>query len=236
MNKKYLHVNIPIYIFHFLFHYSMWIFFISHIAQNMQFFLPGEWHRTSESLWNCCARERNGQGGHHGRAWALQWRHNGPLTRYAKLRVAHAPGTFPRHRLQRKLLVSDTSMHHGTCVTHVPWCMSGSLARGGGENVRGIPGACTTRHFAYLVRGHGRDGVSNHQPYHCLLNLLFRRRSKHQSSASLAFVRGIHRSPVNSPHKWPVTRKMFPFDDVIMGSGVFSKSLTNFLWERKLKA
>ena len=39
---------------------------------------------------------------------------------------------------------------------------------------------------------------------------------KHESSASLAFVRGIHRGPVNSPHKWPVTRKMFPFDDVIM--------------------
>ena len=39
---------------------------------------------------------------------------------------------------------------------------------------------------------------------------------KDQSSASLAFVRGIHRWPVNSPHKWPVTRKMFPFDDVIM--------------------
>ena len=40
--------------------------------------------------------------------------------------------------------------------------------------------------------------------------------SKHQSSASLAFVWGIHRGPVNSPHKWPVTRKMLPFDDVIM--------------------
>ena len=40
--------------------------------------------------------------------------------------------------------------------------------------------------------------------------------SKHQSSASLAFVWGIHRGPVNSPHKGPVTRKMFPFDDVIM--------------------
>ena len=39
---------------------------------------------------------------------------------------------------------------------------------------------------------------------------------KHQSSASLAFVRGIHWGPVNFPHKWPVTRKMFPFDDVIM--------------------
>ena len=39
---------------------------------------------------------------------------------------------------------------------------------------------------------------------------------KHQSSASLAFVRGNHRRPVNSPHKWPVTRKMFLFDDVIV--------------------
>ena len=39
---------------------------------------------------------------------------------------------------------------------------------------------------------------------------------KHQSSASLAFVRGIHRGPVNFPHKWPVTWKVFPFDDVIM--------------------
>ena len=40
--------------------------------------------------------------------------------------------------------------------------------------------------------------------------------TKHQSSASLAFVQGIHRWPVNSLHKGPVMRKMFPFDDVIM--------------------
>ena len=39
---------------------------------------------------------------------------------------------------------------------------------------------------------------------------------KHQSSATLAFVWGIHRWPVNSPYKWPVTRKIFPFDDIIM--------------------
>ena len=39
---------------------------------------------------------------------------------------------------------------------------------------------------------------------------------KHQSSASLAYVRGIHRWPVKSPHKGPVTRKMFSFDDVII--------------------
>ena len=46
--------------------------------------------------------------------------------------------------------------------------------------------------------------------------------SKHQSSASLAFVWRIHRGPVNSPHKWPVTRKMSSFDDVIM----ITRSLT----------
>ena len=39
---------------------------------------------------------------------------------------------------------------------------------------------------------------------------------KHQSSALLAFVQGIHRWPLKSPHRWPVTRKMFPIDDVIM--------------------
>ena len=39
---------------------------------------------------------------------------------------------------------------------------------------------------------------------------------KRQSSASLVIVRGIHRGPVNSPHKWPVTRKMFPFDNITM--------------------
>ena len=59
---------------------------------------------------------------------------------------------FPRHRLQGKPLVSDPSMHLGTCLTHVPWCMSGSLTRDGGKNVPGIPGACATRNFTYLAR------------------------------------------------------------------------------------
>ena len=54
----------------------------------------------------------------------------------------NAGNVFPRRRFQRKPLVSDPGMHHGTCVTHVPWCMSGSLTCGDGENVPGIPGAC----------------------------------------------------------------------------------------------
>ena len=82
--------------------------------------------------------------------------HHGPFIRYVKVRVAHAPERrerFPCHRLQRKPLVSDPVMHHGTCVTHVPRCMSRSLTGGGGVNVPGIPGACTIRNFTYQVRG-----------------------------------------------------------------------------------
>ena len=51
---------------------------------------------------------------------------------------------------------------------------------------------------------------------------------KHQNSAALAFVRGIHRWPVNSPHKGPVTRKMIPFDDVIMS--LFHMIMDLVLW------
>ena len=71
--------------------------------------------------------------------------------------------------------------------------------------------------LSLLWRHNECDGVSNHQPHDCLLYSGVDQR-KHQSSASLAFVWGIHRGQVNSPHKWPVTRKMIPFDDVIMFS------------------
>ena len=50
---------------------------------------------------------------------------------------------------------------------------------------------------------------------------------KHQSSASLAFVREIQRGPVNSPHKWPVTRKMLPFDDVAIDNTVTHTFVVN---------
>ena len=66
-----------------------------------------------------------------------------------------------------------------------------------------------------------RDGASNHQPPDCLLNRLFRRRSKKTSKLRVTgLCAGNSPGPVNSPHKWPVTRKMFPFDDVIMPRGL----------------
>ena len=63
----------------------------------------------------------------YGVCWSPPYTH-GLLARYVKLRVAHAPGMpgpfSPSPR------VSDPDMHHGTCVTHVPWCMPGSLTSG----------------------------------------------------------------------------------------------------------
>ena len=66
--------------------------------------------------------------------------------------AGNAGNVFPAPR------VSDPDTHHGTCVTHVPWCMTGSLTSGflwsrWRENVPGISGACATRNFTYLVRG-----------------------------------------------------------------------------------
>ena len=75
---------------------------------------------------------------------------NGYVAQWASYQICKIAGcacagnvgnVFPRRRFQRKPLVSDPGMHHGTCVTHVPWCMPGSLTCGHRENVPGIPGA-----------------------------------------------------------------------------------------------
>ena len=66
-------------------------------------------------------------------------------------------------------------------------------------------------------RHNGHDSVSNHQPRGCLLSRLFRRKSKKTSKLRVAgLCVGNSPGPVNIPHQGPVTRKMFPFDDVIM--------------------
>ena len=79
----------------------------------------------------------------------------------------------------------------------------------------------SNKHCVTLVslqwRHNERESVSNHQPHHCLLNRLFRRRSEKTSKLRVTgLCVGNSPGPVNSPHKWPVTRKMFPCDDVIM--------------------
>ena len=111
----------------------------------------GQWYSARRGNW-CPVYARAGSPSRS----AEHLQNHGPLARYVKLWFAHAPGmpgTVSRPRFQRKPLVSDPDMQHGTCVTRVSWCMSGSLTRSGGEIVLGFPGACATRIFTYLVRG-----------------------------------------------------------------------------------
>ena len=90
-----------------------------------------------------------------------------------------------------------------------------------------------------LHRRHNeRDGVSSHQPHDCLLKRYNTGadQRKQQSSASLAFVREIHRWPVDSPHKGPIMRETFPFDDVIMknSSMLTDRRATILIYRNKL--
>ena len=134
---------------------------------------------------------------------------------------------FPCTRLEIKFIISYLILTGFRHCRH----LYGQHYLGTAENDFAIPVACrinTGLGFDHHIvcrcastslrwRHNGRDGISNHQPHVCLLNSYSGAdQRKHQSSASLAFVLGIHRGPVNSPHKWPVTRKMFPFDDVII--------------------
>ena len=99
--------------------------------------------------------------------------------------AGNAGNVFPCRRFQRKPIVSDPGMHHGTCVTHVPWCMSGSLTCGDGENVPGIPGACAPAILRIWQEAHG--------------NVIY----------NAGIVRGNHLSSVDSPYKGPVIALMF---------------------------
>ena len=90
------------------------------------------------------------------------------------------------------------------------WCLKVSFNESRWEYLYNTP-------FPLHWRHNDHDGVWNHQPHGCLLNRLLRRRSKKTSKLRVTgLCVGNSPGPVNSPHKGPVTRKMFPFDDVIM--------------------
>ena len=99
-------------------------------------------------------------------------------------------GRFPRHRLRRKPLVIDPGMHQGTCVMHVPWYISGSLTRGGGEIVpRCIP------EILFWIMSLGNQMLAaviivNHDDVIPMENF----------PRYWSFTWGIQRSLVNSPH------------------------------------
>ena len=123
---------------------------------------------------------------------------HGPLTRYVKLRGGACAGnsenvfpatdfkanhqltitaciTYVTARCDCYLTRSPWASFHMT-ATHVPWCMPRSLTRAGGENVPGIPGACTIRNFTYLARGpwaNIREPLANNLEYTGFYSLYF---------------------------------------------------------------
>ena len=82
-------------------------------------------------------------------------------------------------------------------------------------------------------RHNDHNGVSNHQPGECLLNRLLRRRSKKTSKFRVTGLCAVNSpGPVKSPHKGPVTRKMFPFDDVIMSQCISYRLMILYMISR----
>ena len=115
----------------------------------------------------------------------------------------------------------DTLILH--CKHHGIWCPGGARNQGirghGIDIVFGnIPVSvphCFPVHYSDVIMGPMASQITSLTIVYSTVYSDADQR-KHQSSGSLARVRGIHRWSVNSPHKWPVTRKMCPFDDVIM--------------------
>ena len=125
--------------------------------------------------------------------------------------VSFIPPSYPPfcfNWLKHTITVCTVTYHHAWTMLIIEAILWASL-----------PPCYTAMHKLSLQwRHNGHDGVSNHQPHHCLLNPLFGRRSKKTSKLRVTgLCVGNSPGPVNSPHKGPVTRKMFPFDDVIMG-------------------
>ena len=103
------------------------------------------------------------------------------------------------------------------CVTRPQWVNDGTL-----DNKHCLPDNLILLVISHWVPNYPlqwchneHHWIPNQQPCECLLNRLFRCRSKKTSRHRVTGLCAGN-SPVNSPHKWPVTRKMFPFDDVIM--------------------
>ena len=82
--------------------------------------------------------------------------------------AGNAGNVFPCRRLQRKLLVNDPGMQHRTCVTHVPWCMSGCLPAVAGKTFPALPAhahpqfyVSDKRHIVGNLLGCNRDAQCN---------------------------------------------------------------------------
>ena len=133
--------------------------------------------------------------------WQLS--HSGPLTPYCVMHISH-----------HWFYMSIYSVESGVSLF---WCrLSHQLSQRSRSERTSIIGPCPwIFHYNHVIMSAMASQIIG-VPILCSTVGSGADQRKHQGSASPAFVRGIHRWPMNSPHKRPVTRKMFPFHDVIM--------------------
>ena len=137
--------------------------------------------------------------------WSI--RYHKSIGHYAATNViAWKSLAWPKWRSEIAEMILKKRMNHVILSTIVFWIMHFNKME---DTAMPNCGLCYCISHSIQWRHNERHGVSNHQHLDCL------QIKSHQSSASLAFVRGIHRWPVNSAHKGPITRQMFPLDDVI---------------------
>ena len=125
--------------------------------------------------------------------------------------------TFPdQHKMELTSILADAF----TVITSQPWLDSGHTPLNHtsswsliGRVVSAHSHTNWSSHYNDVIMGAMASQITNLAIVYSIVYSGADQRI-HQSSASLAFVWGIHRGPVNSPHKWPVTRKMLPLDDV----------------------
>ena len=128
--------------------------------------------------------------------------------------------SFPNKLLCQYLIISQINsnallcMHcRRLCLWNIDQCCQRSAEYPAGCQGSGWDGRYHWNHYCDVIMAEIASQITSLTVVYLTV---YSDQRKHKSSASLAFVRGIHRWPVNSPHKGPVTRKMFPFDDVIM--------------------
>ena len=145
-----------------------------------------------------------------------EW-NNKKITRAIYHNVTHSTAMTAAEQISAHELTNGTQY---LALAGEPWVVN---CEGFGENWRRYNALrCilprvqnVVRHYSDVIMGTITSQITSLTSAYSTVYLIADQR-KLQSSASLAFVWGIHRWPVISPHKGPVTRKMFPFDDVIM--------------------
>ena len=133
---------------------------------------------------------------------ADQWKQRSSASQAFVRGIHQWPVDFPSQRASKMKNVSIWWCHHAWCLPSWDSCMAK---------------LCSWQVFSSVQWRHdGCDSISNHQPHDCFLNRLFRHRSKKTSKLHITgLCAGISPEAGEFPaHKWPVMRKMFPFDHV----------------------